>query len=122
MAKVLQMNQLCRGRFLFVVDGNQSSKIFEDRILLYCRERNIEFHSIKLNKYGRNERKRFEDLIRSKPDCLVIDELHFRNFDYVCDVTRELSQVVCVKNPMFAKPEYFLDNHNGFKIIHLRSV
>ena len=110
MAKV----ERCRGRLVFVVVGNRSSKIFEDRIFQYCRERNIEFRSINLQK----ERERFEDLIKSKPDCLVIDELNHHIFDYVCDVTRELSQVVCVINPWFAEPEDFPDIRNGFKMCY----
>ena len=129
MAKVLQMKQLCRGRVMFAVDGKQSSKIFEDRMKLYCRERNIEFRSINMSwQKGelrfedlsidlQKEKEKFEDLIKGRPD----DLNHF-HFDFVCDVTRELSQVVCVKNPMFAKPEYFPDNRNGFKIIQLTSV
>ena len=102
MAKVLQMKQLCRDRvswgfpptrLMFVVDKDHSSRIFENRMKLYCLERNIDFHSI----YLARQRERFEKHIKSKPDCLVIDELDVKNFDYVCDVTRELSQVVCVK-------------------------
>ena len=112
MAKVLQMNQLCRDSVVFVVDT--SSKIFEDRIFLYCRERNIEFRSINLSW----QKERFDDLIKSRPDCLVIDELDSDNFDYVCDVTRELSQVVCVINPQFAEPEDFPDIRNGFKMCY----
>ena len=100
MAKVFQMNQLYRDCVVFVVDGFFSSNIFQDRISLFCNERNIAFHSIDL--YWQIERERFEDIIKSKPDCLVIDELTPCNFDYVCDVTRELSQVVCVINPEYA--------------------
>ena len=120
MAKVFQMNQLYRDCVVFVVDGFFSSNIFQNRISLFCNERNIAFHSIDL--YWQIERERFEDIIKSKPDCLVIDELHPHNFDYVCDVTRELSQVVCVINPEYAKPENFHNNRNGFKIIRLTSV
>ena len=91
-------------------DSFQSGDLFQIKIGKFCDERDIKFHSFNLNE----EKEKFEDLTKGRPD----DLNHFR-FDFVCDVTRELSQVVCVINPGYSKLEDFPDIRNGFKIIRL---
>ena len=114
MAKVLQLSQLYGNSVVFVIDSFLSSDLFQIKIGTFCEERDIEFHSFDLSED--KEKEKFKDLIKGRPECLVvIDELSPYHFDFVCDVTKELSQVVCAINPMLGKPEDFPDNRNGFK-------
>lgn len=100
MAKVMELNRQNK-KILFASDCSKSSKMFNDRIRIFCDARGIEFRPIFSNSLEEEEAKAdFTKLLEAKADhCLAIDELSTYNLGFVVEATSHLSLVVCVVNP-----------------------
>ena len=110
-----------RQKVIFTCDARNSCKIFDYRISNFCSKHDIEFSSFNL----KTEREAFEDMLMTNDPCnnLVIDELDSRNFEYVCEVTSMMQQVICVINPGEKMEEVEqLKVPSVWKRIHLNKV
>ena len=84
-------------KVIFVCDSTCSSRLFDKRIEEFCMERNIEFCSI-----DTSQKTEFETWLNGKHQShLLIDELDFQSFHYVCAITKEFRKVTCIINPRY---------------------